>query len=211
MGRGLGTATSSLALRLIEPIAPSVARNFPSMLPTLRLLSSGSGPKRHAARLFDLWLNAQRTASQGRFDDAVARTYRLLEWTGQWLLCINLGADTGDFRADLLPADVDACPDNYGKINPGLWAAWQVVRSPVPGPARDLIDRHGQEFRDLLSIRNNSILAHGFVPVPQSSWSRMQQWAQDRLLPVLDYYAKEIGIRKPVEQLPTDPPEPQKP
>lgn len=108
----------------------------------------------------------------------------------------------------VLPAEVDARPDSHGKIKLGLWAAWQVVRGHFQAPARDLIDNHGQELRDLLSIRNNSILAHGFDPVPRSSWNRSQQWTQDRLLPVLDHYAKKAGVRKPVEQLPTDPPEP---
>ena len=198
------------ALRLIEPIARSVARRYPSILPTLRLLSNESDPKRQPARLFDLWLNAQRRAIQGRFDDAVARVYRLLEWTAQWLISSKLGADTGDFPSCLLPANVDARPGSDGKIKLGLWAAWQVTREHLQGPARDLIDSHGQELRDLLSIRNNSILAHGFAAVSQSSWSRTRQWAHDRLLPVLDHYAKETGMRKPVEQLPTDPPEPLK-
>ena len=34
----------------------------------------------------DLWRNAERRAVQGRYDDAVARCYRMVEWTAQWLL-----------------------------------------------------------------------------------------------------------------------------
>jgi CRISPR-associated protein (TIGR02710 family) len=154
----------------------------------------------------DLWLNAQRRASQGRFDDAVARIYRLIEWTAQWLIRTKLKADTGDFPEHLLPED--ARPNGQGRIKLPLWAAWQVVRSHMQGPAHDLIASHGKELRDLLSIRNDSILAHGFAPVPQASWDRMQQWAQDRFLPVLHHYAKETGVKKPLQQLPTDPPEP---
>ena len=196
------------ALKLIEPCAHIVARSYPSMLPTLRLLSKNTDPKRKPALLFDLWLNAQRRASQGRFDDAVARIYRLIEWTAQWLIRSKLDADTGDFPEDLLPEDVAARPDDQGKIKLPLWAAWQVVRSHVQGPAHNLIASYGNELRDRLRIRNYSILAHGFAPVPQASWNRMQQWVQDRFLPVLDHYAKEAGVRKPFQQLPTELPEP---
>lgn len=195
------------ALRLIKPFAAPVSRSCPAMLPTLRLLSSRDEPKREPALLFDLWLNAQRRASQGRFDDAVARLYRLIEWTAQWLIRSKLCADTGDFPSHLLPADVDARPDDRGKRKLASSAAWQVVNAHVQGPARDLVARYGGEFRDLLAIRNKSILAHGFDPVPRSSWERMQQWTQDRLLPVLNHYAHEVGMRKPLEQLPTDPPQ----
>ena len=177
------------------------------MLPTLGLLSHESDPKREPARLFDLWLNAERRASQGRFDDAVARVYRLIEWTAQWLIRSELGVDAGDFPDRLLPEDVDARPDSQGRIKLPLWAAWQVVRSHLPGPAHDLIVSHGNELRDLLSIPNDSILAHGFDPVAQASWNRVQQWAQDRFLPVLHHYAREAGVKKPLQQLPKDPPE----
>ena len=44
------------ALRLIAPFAGAVAGRYPTMLPTLRLLSSEAAPRRHPARLFDLWL-----------------------------------------------------------------------------------------------------------------------------------------------------------
>ena len=135
------------------------------MLPTLRLLA-GNGPQQEPARLLDLWLNAERRAAQGRYDDAVARVYRMIEWTGQWLLRTKLGADTADFAADLLPLHVLAHPDGDGKVKLGLWDAWQVVKSHLkPGPAHDLIANRGSELRDLLRIRNDSILAHGFTPV----------------------------------------------
>ena len=53
----------------------------------------------------------------------------------QWLIRRQLGVETGDFRERLLPENVDARPANAGKIKLPLWAAWQVVRSHVSGPA----------------------------------------------------------------------------
>ena len=89
----------------------------------------------------------------------------------------------------------------------GLWDAWQVAGNRIAGPARDLIANHGAELRDLLRIRNDSILAHGFNPVQKLSWERMRSWVQDRVLPVLDHHAREAGLKKPLNQLPTKPPE----
>ena len=53
------------ALGLLEPFAARFARSYPSMLPTLRRLAGETHPQQDPARLFDLWLNAQRRASPG--------------------------------------------------------------------------------------------------------------------------------------------------
>ena len=66
------------------------------------------------------------------------------------------------------------------------------------GRLNDLIASPGNEFRELLSIRNNSILAHGFAPVEHASWNRMQQWARDQFLPVLHHYAKDARVKESI-------------
>ena len=192
------------ALELVETYAGRVAPHFPAMLPALRCLTREEDKRHEPARLWDLWLNAERRASQGRFDDATARVYRLIEWTAQWQLHTRLDADTADFPRDLLPESVDTRRDRDGRIKLGLWHAWQVVGEHLQGPARELIADHGTELRDLLSIRNDSILAHGFRPVQKPDWERMQSWMQDRFLPVLRHLARESGLRKPPEQLPAE-------
>ena len=194
------------ALKLVETYAGRVAPCYPAMLPALQCLTRDDDQRHAAARLWDLWLNAERRARQGRFDDATARVYRLIEWTAQWQLRTKLGADTADFPREWLPAGVDARPDRDGRIKIGLWSAWQVVGEHLQGPARELIADHGTELRDLLSIRNDSILAHGFRPVQRPEWERMGGWMQERFLPVLKHLAEESGLKKPLEQLPTEPP-----
>ncbi len=192
------------ALDLIELYAARVAPCSPTMLPTLRLLTADESNLRcEPARLFDLWLNAERRAAQGRFDDAVARWYRLMEWTAQWQLRTKLGADTADFRRDLLPPDVDATPREDGKIKIGLRQAWQVVKHRLSGPAQEFIDEHGQELMGLLELRNSSILAHGFQPVSKENWQRVCSWTTKSFLPVLGDLAKEAGLQKNPQQLPT--------
>lgn len=193
------------ALELVEIYAGRVAPHFPEMLPTLRLLS-GEREQRKPALLFDLWWNAERRAAQGRYDDAVARWYRLIEWTAQWQIRRRLDADTADFPRELLPANVDVQPGRDGRLKFGLWSAWQVVQAHLQGPARDLVAHHGTELLDLLSIRNDSILAHGFRTVRRPDWERMRSWMQDRFLPVLQHLGQESGLKSPPEQLPSEPP-----
>ena len=194
------------ALDLLVTYAGRVAPCYPAMLPALRCLTREADQRHDPARLWDLWLNAERRAAQGRFDDAIARVYRLIEWTAQWQIRSRLGADTADFPHDLLPASVEVQPDRDGRIKFGLWSAWQVVGEHLQGPARDLIARHGPELRDLLSIRNDSILAHGFRPVQRPGWERMRGWMHARFLPVLGHLAQESGLKNQPEQLPAEPP-----
>lgn len=198
------------ALRSIEPYGGLVASAYPRLLPTLRLLAqeeSAAGRQREPARLVDLWLNAERRAARGRFDDAIARWYRLLEWTAQWQLRTALRADTADFPRDLLPPEVDAIPGRDGKIRVGLWQAWQVVGCRLSGPAQELAVGQGAALRDLLDLRNRSILAHGFRPVSAADWRRVHSWTEEQFLPVLCALARDAGLRYMPQQLPTEPPE----
>ena len=198
------------ALELLGTYASQLPRDWQvEMLPTLGLLATEKSPPKAArepARLFDLLLNAERRASQSRFDDAVARVYRLIEWTAQWQLRL-VGIDTSDVRAEHLPPDMKVPANRDGKFNLGLWNAWRVVAHKVDGPARSLVagESHG-ELQDLLAIRNQSILAHGFEPVGEPEWDRMKQWVEARFRPVLEELAKESRLTKVPRQLPRSPP-----
>ena len=195
------------ALRELEPYAAFVTGSYGWMLPTLRLLAHGDGANSEPARLFDLWLNAERRAEQGRFDDAVARWYRLMEWTAQLRLRTELNVDTADFPRELLPPDADAAPARDGKIKIGLWQAWRVVEQRCSGAAKEFVVEHGAGLRDMLDIRNQSILAHGFRPVSRPDWDRLNTWTCESFLPLLRLLAHDAGLRREPQQLPTEPPE----
>ncbi len=193
------------ALDLIETYAGRIAPHYPAMLPALRPLTREGDKGHEPARLFDLWWNAERRAAQGRYDDAVARWYRLMEWSAQWQLRAVLDADTADFPPELLPPGSDAAPGRDGKIKVGLWQAWQVVGCRLSGPARDFAAEHGPLLRSLLDVRNQSILAHGFRPVGADDWRRVHSFAEERFLPVLRELARAAGLgRAAPSQLPTE-------
>ncbi len=145
---------------------------------TTRVLDASTAASRAVA-----FKGSSRRPVQGRFDDAIARWYRLMEWTAQWQLRKELNADTADFPSDLLPEDADVTPRRDGKIKIGLWQAWQVVKDRVPGPAQKFVTNHGKELLDLLEVRNNSILAHGFRPVSESDWQRVHSWTKKNFCP----------------------------
>ena len=193
------------ALERIEPFQGEVSLRWPQMLPALRLLTQTDREQHEAARLLDLWSNAERRAHQGRFDDAVARVYRLIEWFAQWQLKARLGLDTADFPTDRLPADSDARPDRDGKIKIGLRQAWQVVQERLPerDPVRTFAAQQADRMLHLLQIRNRSILAHGFRPVPGADWKEMEEWTRGAFLPMLRRAANEAGLRQAPPQLPT--------
>ena len=195
------------AFELIKVYSTHVNECFPNMFQTLSVLTKANDKRREPALLFDLWLNAERRAAQGRFDDAIARWYRLMEWTVQWQLRTKLNADTADFPRDLLPKDADATPGRDGKIKIGLWQAWQVVGDRLPGSAQDFVKKHGNEILHLVQLRNASILAHGFRPVSGSDWQEVCEWTHEKFLPVLRAMASEVGLKSEPQQLPKEFPE----
>ena len=115
--------------------------------------------------IVDLFANAERRFKEGKYDDCVARLYRALEMLVQWRLKEKFGLDTGDI-------DLSKVPDkekwyNYknprdGKIKLPLYASYELLKS-----LKDPIGNEIEYIEGLLSIRNNSILAHGVVPVEE--------------------------------------------
>ena len=115
--------------------------------------------------IVDLLANAERRFNEGKYDDCVARLYRALEMLVQWRLKEKFGLDTGDI-------DLSKVPDkekwyNYknprdGKIKLPLYASYELLKS-----LKDPVGNEIEHIEGLLSIRNNSILAHGVVPVEE--------------------------------------------
>ena len=195
------------ALELIEAQAVRVAPCFPEMLPALRRLADEDDAGHEPARLFDLWLNVERRAGPG----PVRRCDCTLVSPGG----VDGPVATADgarrrhrgLPRDLLPSDAATIPSRDGKIKIGVWQTWQIVEQRLPGPAQAFIAEHGQALRDLLDLRNNSILAHGFRPVSAADWKQVSAWTQERFMPVLRALALDAGLKGEPSQLPGELPE----
>ena len=130
--------------------------------------------------LVDIICNAKRRINEGKFDDAVARLYRAIEFIGQIALK-DLGVDIKNFSLEALKklpisgekkGFYEKIAEN-GKIRIGLRNIYKLLD--------DLESEIGKKFREdkelhnLLTNRNNSILAHGNKPVGKEDAQKLYE------------------------------------
>lgn len=192
------------AANLLDAYRPKIGQVLTHYFNAIKMLV-GESPAQEPARLFDLWRNAERRAAQGRYDDAVARVYRLLEWSAQWLLRKHCGIDTADVPADRIPEGVSLTVNREGKHQAGLFAAWELVARLASGPASLFAKEHRERLLDRIKVRNASILAHGFTPVTESEWKAFADWIEQQMIPVLLQESADLKLRSVPPQLPTCP------
>ena len=170
------------AQRVLSRYRPRLGRHWGPLLGALdMMLKEGRG---EPLRLFDLWRNAERRATQGRYDDAVARIYRLLEWSAQWILQ-SAGIETKDVPPEKIPAGVALTKNREGKYQAGLFAAWTLAAVYGGEVVAEFWRSQKESMLDLLQSRNHSILAHGFEPISDNEWQDFARWAEEKLLPLL--------------------------
>ena len=132
-------------------------------------------------RATDLWNSAERRKVEGRFDDAVARLYRLIEYIAQVrLFCDHNGLKTGDLDISLLPESLRASykekAGRSGKIELGLYESYKLLKVLDNDLGHLFITKYDEteELKKVLGLRNQSILAHGFGPLSQNGCETAQ-------------------------------------
>lgn len=193
-----------LAKALLEQYRPKVGRVLCSHYTHLEFLTCGADDRRaEPAKLWDLYFNAQRRASQGRYDDAVARVYRLLEWTAQWLLRDRCDLDTSNLPADAIPDHVKVMTNAKGQKQAGLFAAWDLVAHHLQAEAKAFAEIERNRLQNQIKIRNQSIFAHGFSPIVKEEWDSFHAWLNEKYIPLLSAEAKKSGLKLQPQQLPS--------
>ena len=150
-------------------------------------------------RAIDLLENASRRAREGKYDDAVARLYRCLEYLAQYRLYNRYNQiETSSVDINKLPESLHSKYRNLqnesGEITLSLYKSFELLK--------DLNDELGKEFikdytgkemeiKKLLSIRNNSILAHGFQPVGEPQFHSLKEILERYINIVIDNF-KEL-------------------
>ncbi|MFQ3613929.1 MAG: TIGR02710 family CRISPR-associated CARF protein, partial [Cyanobacteriota bacterium] len=122
----------------------------------------------------DLLLNAERRASQQRFDDAVGRIYRALELLAQVRLKKEYEIETGDVDLSRLPEDIRPQYQRQGKIEIALWRSYELLGQLQGDPLGALFKEWLAVIKNALQVRNHSLFAHGFQPITQSDYQKMQ-------------------------------------
>jgi CRISPR-associated protein (TIGR02710 family) len=130
----------------------------------------------------DLLLNAERRATLERFDDAVARLYRALEMLTQVRLWLKYELKTSniDINATKFPEALRAdfsthySKSTSKKIVLSLSNGYKFLSRIPDDPIGHLYKLKEQVITDRLSIRNQSILAHGLRPVTKEDYDRFK-------------------------------------
>ena len=130
--------------------------------------------------IVDILNNAKRRIEEGKYDDAVARLYRTVELIAQYILREKYDIDSSNVDIWHLQAlgmegkireKYEGLRDEKGKIKLSLKRDYELLK--------DLGDEMGKRFfednlmQELLSKRNNSILAHGLEPVSREDAEKM--------------------------------------
>jgi CRISPR-associated protein (TIGR02710 family) len=143
----------------------------------------------------DLWRNAERRGLRRRYDDAVARLYRLLEAAAQAHVSAKHGLDTGRLVPTELPESMRSSV--IMKRDPKTGAAFaqlalnQTVQLLRERDSKDEFAAayagggpdHRLQGPAWLVKRNHSILAHGFVTVDEKAWVEAKSWIETNLRP----------------------------
>jgi len=166
-------------------------------------------------RISDLLENARRRASEDKYDDAVARLYRAIEYLGQFRLN-ELGLYKKDIKENAEPKDLniekldinlqkkyEACRESKtGKLKLGLFKTYELLddlKDPLGQKFREDYDLKESRVKRLMGMRNDSILAHGFVPIQEKAYyeilSLVEEFAR-LLVPDLDGLRKKVRFPK---------------
>ena len=163
-------------------------------------------------RMLDLLENARRRGDiEHKYDDAMARLYRLCEYIAQY--CVykrgyypkrDSKIDTSDIDIERLKKDL---PDKYvkyekykknGKIQLSLYALYELLND-IGDPLGKFFVENKNVSKKLLGLRNNSILAHGFNPISKSAYEEMIKEMEKfvRLIVKNNFDKKQKEVRFP--------------
>lgn len=116
-------------------------------------------------RACDLLENARRRYEEGKYDDAMARLYRFVEFLAQMRLKTRRGLNPSNLELSKLPQNLKDKynhPNRFEKIQVACYECYQLL-ADLEDPCGEMIQR--KPIARLLEKRNHSILAHGFETV----------------------------------------------
>lgn len=162
------------ALKILLPYQAQCVSNFRF----LKRLTGDESRRSGYEPVYDLILNAERRAAQGRFDDAVARLYRAVELFAQTRLRQRQPAlDSSDLDPSLLPEELRPVYERLrdsgdSKIKLGLRQDYELLVA-LGDVAGDAYRRYQNPLNDALKARNASILAHGVQPLHKQDYEKL--------------------------------------
>jgi CRISPR-associated protein (TIGR02710 family) len=141
--------------------------------PTLVKLKS---KKLSIEKLLDLIANAERRAAEGKYDDAIARLYRAFEMLGQLEFEKEFKCSTSDVNVENIPINLrDDVKKTYtdfkdGKVKIPLFGLFEILYK-IGNETGSIINEEMERIKLVLTLRNNSILAHGTTSLDQKDFN----------------------------------------
>lgn len=160
----------------------------------------------------DLLANADRRGKERKFDDAVARLYRLVEYLAQHVLESKHGQKSGSISKEWLKDNAPSkkyaedSSNNEGNVKLGLQDCYSLLGDL--GEPLGIKFKSNCKLRNLLQSRNNSILAHGLQPVPEEVFTALREETAklckdvfhkdcfDRALAICQFPELPVGLSK---------------
>lgn len=145
-----------------------------------------------AERIIDLYQNGKRRGEiERKYDDAVCRLYRLLEYIGQFFIgrrglwrekCGRPQTDDLDINRLERPE----LKEKYGqyrdkkdnKVKLSLFSSFRLLKDLEEQAGIEFFENE-EGFKKLLHIRNYSILEHGFEPVSSENYTECVRIIED--------------------------------
>ena len=126
--------------------------------------------------LLDLLGNAQRRAEAGHYDDAVARLYSAIEKCAKIALWAGYGIDNSNVRLEQVPESLReewrSLVAEEGVARVGLEKSFQLLAA-LDDPIGKVFLAREKTLKDTLQARNNSLLAHGYVPIDRDKYEKL--------------------------------------
>lgn len=153
--------------------------------------------------LADLIENAARCIDMGHYDDAVARLYRAIELIAQIKLLAH-GIDDSNITKEDINRLKDTALKNKlmtmlkgnGKVQVGLDIKYKILNDLGDTDASGIYLKNNK-LKDLLGLRNNSILAHGLTPVSEENARELMALVDDIASNLENYNKYREKVRFP--------------
>ena len=161
------------ALNLLFPLG----RHYGKHLAALKKLT-GQEKGNGYEPIADLLNNAERRASQERFDDAVARLYRATEMVAQIRLFKEHGLGSNKLTLNDLPENLRSEYEPFvrdnGKVLLGLCDSFGLLNR-LDDRVGGLFETKRNAVIGALTTRNNSIFGHGTEPVGREGYEKVRK------------------------------------
>ncbi len=171
-------------------------------------------------RIIDIFLNATRRGSikQGKYDDAIARLYRLIEMICTYYLLNfgisstqkpkyenlvkNLKTTLNNFEQKFEEMNEKDLPQEKIGLDNQINILNTIISFKDDEKVKNLIKIY-YEMTDLIRNRNRSILAHGTVPLGEKEWSEFKKKIEIILIQTFNKYEynelTELGMHRTID------------